>query len=339
MNHRLFKTIDLRGGKMILIVGGAGYIGSHVNKCLVREGFQTVTFDNLSRGHREFVRWGEFFEGDLLHLASLRSCFDRFPIHAVMHFSALSLVEESVLHPEKYYQNNVIGTLNLLQVYREYHVHTFIFSSTCATYGLPQIIPIPEDHPQHPINPYGQTKWIIEQALKDYDQAYGIKHVNLRYFNAAGADPEGEIGERHHPETHLIPLILFAAMGIKEDVKIFGTDYPTQDGTCIRDYIHVMDLADAHIKALHYLLQGGESDSFNLGNGNGYSVREVIETVRRVSQKSFRVVEAERRAGDPPVLIGSSQKAKKVLKWTPQYEALETIIETAWKWHQKTPSS
>jgi len=320
---------------MILIVGGAGYIGSHVNKLLAQRGYRTVVFDNLSRGHRQFVRWGEFFEGNLLHLAQVRSCFEQYPIEAVMHFSALSLVEESVAHPEQYYQNNVVGTLNLLQVMREFSVRSFIFSSTCATYGVPEIIPIPEDHPQNPVNPYGQTKLMIEKALKDYDSAYGIRHVNLRYFNAAGADPEGEIGELHQPETHLIPLTIFAAMGFKEEVKIFGTDYPTKDGTCVRDYIHVTDLAEAHLQALDYLIGEGKSDSFNLGNGNGYSVREVIETVKKVSQKGFRVVEAERRAGDPPVLIGSSEKAMKVLKWKPRYHALETIVETAWNWHQK----
>lgn len=321
---------------MILIVGGAGYIGSHVNKLLAQRGYQTVVFDNLSRGYREFVRWGEFVEGDLLHLPQLRSCFETFPIEAVMHFSALSLVEESVVHPERYYQNNVIGTLNLLRVMLEFGVRFFIFSSTCSTYGLPQTIPIPEDHPQNPINPYGFTKLIIEKTLRDYDGAYGVKHINLRYFNAAGADPEGEIGERHHPETHLIPLTIFAALGLKEEVKIFGTDYPTPDGTCVRDYIHVTDLSDAHVRALAYLLESGKSDSFNLGNGNGYSVREVIETVKRISRKDFRVVEAERRAGDPPVLIGSSQKAMKTLGWKPRYDALETIIETAWNWHQKS---
>ncbi len=320
---------------MILIVGGAGYIGSHVNKLLAQRGYRTVVFDNLSRGHRQFVRWGEFFEGDLLDLAQVRSCFQRYPIEAVMHFSALSLVEESVAHPERYYQNNVVGTLHLLQVMREVSVRSFIFSSTCATYGVPETIPIPEDHPQNPVNPYGQTKLIIEKALKDYANAYGMRHVNLRYFNAAGADPEGDIGELHQPETHLIPLTLFAAMGLKEEVKIFGTDYPTKDGTCVRDYIHVMDLAEAHLQALDYLLNEGSSDSFNLGNGNGYSVREVIETVKKVSQKRFRIIEAERRAGDPPVLIGSSEKAMKVLKWKPRYDALETIIETAWNWHQK----
>jgi len=320
---------------MILIVGGAGYIGSHVNKLLNKKGFKTVIFDNLSRGHREFVKWGEFFEGDLLDIGRLRSCFESYRIEAVMHFSAFALVEESVLYPEKYYQNNVIGTLNLLQVMREFGVKHFIFSSTCATYGLPEKIPISEDHPQDPINPYGRTKLMIEKTLEDYDRAYDLKHINLRYFNAAGADPDGEIGELHHPETHLIPLVIYAAKGLNEEIKIFGTDYPTKDGTCIRDYIHVMDLADAHIKALQYLMDKNESDSFNLGNGNGHSVREVIEAVRKVSKKDFKVVEAGRREGDPPVLISSSEKAIETLKWKPQYEDLDMIIETAWRWHKK----
>jgi len=320
---------------MILIVGGAGYIGSHVNKLLTKKGYETVIFDNLSRGHREFVKWGEFFEGDLLDIGRLRSCFESYRIEAVMHFSAFALVEESVLYPEKYYQNNVIGTLNLLQVMREFGVKHFIFSSTCATYGLPEKIPISEDHPQDPINPYGRTKLMIEKTLEDYDRAYDLKHINLRYFNAAGADPDGEIGELHHPETHLIPLVIYAAKGLNEEIKIFGTDYPTKDGTCIRDYIHVMDLADAHIKALQYLMDKNESDSFNLGNGNGHSVREVIEAVRKVSKKDFKVVEAGRREGDPPVLISSSEKAIETLKWKPQYEDLDMIIETAWRWHKK----
>lgn len=322
---------------MILIVGGAGYIGSHVNKLLTRKGFKTVIFDNLSRGHREFVKWGELFEGDLLDIHRIRSCFKNYQIEAVMHFSALSLVEESIQQPERYYLNNVIGTLNLLQAMREFGVRHFIFSSTCATYGFPERIPILEDHPQRPINPYGWTKLIIEQVLKDYKRAYGLKHVNLRYFNAAGADPDGEIGELHHPETHLIPLVISAAIGLNKEIKIFGTDYPTQDGTCIRDYIHVMDLADAHIKALHYLMDKGKSDSFNLGNGNGHSVREVIEAVRRVGKRDIKVVETERREGDPPVLISSSQKAIEMLGWSPQFEDLEKIIETAWRWHAKLP--
>ncbi len=321
---------------MILVVGGAGYIGSHVNKLLNRKGFRTVVFDNLSRGHRPFVRWGEFVEGDLLDLGQVRSCFETFPIEAVMHFSAFALVGESVANPEIYYRNNVIGTLNLLEMMRQFGVRYFIFSSTCAVYGLPETIPIPEDHPRRPINPYGRTKLIIEEILHDYDQAYGLKYINLRYFNAAGADPEGEIGELHQPETHLIPLVIDAAQGLREEVRIFGTDYPTKDGTCIRDYIHVMDLAEAHIEALQYLKEEGRSDSFNLGNGNGHSVREVIEIVKGVTRKDFKVVESERRPGDPPVLISQSERAMERLGWSPRYGDIEIIVETAWKWHQRT---
>ncbi len=320
---------------MILIVGGAGYIGSHVNKLLSQRGLKTIVFDNLSRGHREFVRWGKFYEGDLLDIDRLRSCFETYRIESVMHFSALALVEESIIYPEKYYRNNVVGTLNLLEVMRQFGVKYFIFSSSCAIYGIPEEIPISEEHPRRPINPYGRTKLIIEDLLKDFDKAYGLKYINLRYFNAAGADPEGEIGELHNPETHLIPLVIYGAKGINKEVKIFGTDYPTRDGTCIRDYIHVMDLADAHIRALQYLMDENRSESFNLGNGNGYSVREVIETVRRVTGMDFRVVEAQRREGDPPVLISNSQRAKEILGWRPQYENLERIVETAWRWYQR----
>jgi UDP-glucose 4-epimerase len=217
----------------------------------------------------------------------------------------------------------------------EFEVRKLVFSSTCATYGNPQKIPLTEDHPQNPINPYGQGKLMVEKVLKDYSSAYGLRYVSLRYFNAAGADPEGEVGERHEPETHLIPLILDAARGKREDIKIFGTDYPTTDGTCIRDYIHVTDLADAHIKALKYLEDGGESEVFNLGNGNGFSVREVIEEARKVTGKEIKATETERRPGDPPVLVGSSEKARKILKWQPKYDDLTKIISTAWEWHKK----
>jgi UDP-glucose 4-epimerase len=319
----------------ILVVGGAGYIGAHVNKFLHQNGFKTVVFDNLSRGYREFAKWGEFFKGDLLKEEQLRSCFEKYRIGAVMHFSAFALVEESIFHPERYYQNNVMGTLKLLEVMRTFGVEYFIFSSTCATYGLPEKIPISEDHPQRPINPYGRTKLIIEEVLKDYERAYGLKHINLRYFNAAGADPDGEIGELHQPETHLIPLVLYTALGLRSEVKIYGTDYPTKDGTCIRDYIHVMDLAEAHLKALQYLIHKERSDSFNLGNGYGHSVREVIEAAKKVTRKEFKVVESERRGGDPPILISSSQKAMEVLGWRPRYESIDEIIETAWKWSLK----
>jgi UDP-glucose 4-epimerase len=320
---------------VILIVGGAGYIGSHVNKFFSLRGYRTVVFDNLVYGHREFVKWGEFFFGDLAGKEQIRRCFREYAIDAVMHFSAFAYVGESVADPAKYYLNNVANTLNLLEVMREFQVRHFIFSSTCATYGIPATVPIPEDHPQKPVNPYGRSKLMIEEILKDYDSAYGIKHINLRYFNAAGADPDTEIGEQHDPETHLIPLTIEAALGRREDIRIFGNDYPTKDGTCIRDYIHVMDLADVHMKALEYVKDRETSDSFNLGNGEGHSVREVIDTVRRISSRDFRVIEAERRAGDPPVLIGNSQKAIATLGWRPQFADIGTIVETALRWHSK----
>ncbi|CDG64413.1 MAG: UDP-glucose 4-epimerase [Methanobacterium sp.] len=320
---------------MILVTGGAGYIGSHANKELTRAGYETVVLDNMSYGHHDFLKWGVFEEVDLGDLESIRNVFQKYEIEAVMHFAAFTYVGESVEDPQKYYLNNLRNTLNLLQVMNEFEVRKLVFSSTCATYGNPQKIPLTEDHPQNPINPYGQGKLMVEKVLKDYSSAYGLRYVSLRYFNAAGADPEGEVGERHDPETHLIPLILDAAMGRREDIKIFGTDYPTPDGTCIRDYIHVTDLADAHIKALKYLEAGGKSEVFNLGNGNGFSVREVIEEARKVTGKEIKATETERRPGDPPVLVGSSQKAHEILKWQPKYADLDKIISTAWEWHKK----
>lgn len=322
---------------MILVVGGAGYIGSHTNKLLNRHGYQTVVFDNLSTGHREFVKWGEYFEGDLEHPDHLRLCFEKYPIDAVMHFSAFINVGESVVDPGKYYRNNVVNAINLLDAMRDFNVKYFIFSSTAATFGNPVEIPLTESHPQQPINPYGHSKLMIEQVLDDYDAAYGIRSIVLRYFNAAGADPDGEIGERHHPETHLIPLTIHAALGKREDIKIFGTDYDTEDGTCVRDYIHVNDLAGAHIQGLEYLRKSDSSASFNLGNNKGYSVREVIDKVRQVSGREFKVTEDPRRDGDPPVLIASSDKAQATLGWKPSFDDIDTIIETAWRWHEKDP--
>lgn len=319
---------------MILIAGGAGYIGSHLNKEISEKGIKTVIFDNLSYGHRDFVKWGTFEQGDLGNLEDIRSVFQKYPIEAVMHFAAFTYVGESVEDPQKYYLNNVKNTLNLLQVMLEENVKYFVFSSTCATYGNPVEIPITENHPQNPINPYGKGKLMVETILKDYSDAYGLKYASLRYFNAAGADPGEETGELHNPETHLIPLVLDVAAGKREDVKIFGTDYDTPDGTCIRDYIHVTDLAEAHILALEYLQNGGESDVFNLGNGNGFSVKEVIETAKEITGKDIKAVEADRRPGDPPILVGSSSKAKKILNWNPKYDELSKIIETAWNWHK-----
>lgn len=320
---------------MILIVGGAGYIGSHLNKEINKRGYETVIFDNLSYGHEEFVKWGTFERGDLGNIDDIKSILNKYPIEAVMHFAAFAYVGESVKDPQKYYLNNVKNTLNLLQAMLEENVKQFIFSSTCATYGNPVEIPITENHPQNPINPYGRGKLIVEQILKDYSAAYGLNYASLRYFNAAGADPDGDVGELHDPETHLIPLILDVAAGKRENVKIFGTDYDTPDGTCIRDYIHVTDLADAHILALKYLQDNQKSDVFNLGNGNGFSVKEVIETAREITGNEIKAVEAERRQGDPPILIGSSHKAKEVLKWKPKYGDLSQIVETAWNWHKK----
>jgi len=319
----------------ILIVGGAGYIGSHINKELTKKGFETVVFDSLVKGHQEAIKWGEFFQGDLANIEDLRQVFSKYKIDAVLHFAAFIEVGESVKDPQKYYQNNVKNTLNLFQVMLENDVKKIIFSSTAATFGNPQYTPIDEKHPQIPINPYGQAKLMVEKILADYDFAYGLKYVALRYFNACGADLDNEIGENHTPESHLIPLILDAAIGKREDIKIFGTDYPTPDGTCVRDYVHVTDLAQAHILALQYLLDGNDSNSFNLGNGKGFSVKEVIDATKKVTGVDFKVTEVERRAGDPPELVADSTKAKQVLKWQPQYADLETIVKSAWAWHQK----
>ena len=323
----------------ILIVGGAGYIGSHFNKEITKKGYKTVVLDNLVHGHKEFARWGNFIQADLKNTDDIKKIFDKYPISSVMHFAAYAYVGESVTNPEKYYTNNVVNTLNLLNIMKEYNVKNFIFSSSCATYGVPEQIPIPEEHPQNPINPYGKGKLMVEYILADYSIAYDMKYISLRYFNAAGADPDTEIGEWHDPETHLIPLILDVPIGRKESISVFGTDYDTADGTCIRDYIHVTDLADAHILALEHLLDGGNSDVFNLGNGNGYSVFEVINAVERITGKNIKTINTNRRQGDPPRLIGSSEKAKAVLGWKPKYDSLETIIETAWNWHKKLYSA
>jgi UDP-glucose 4-epimerase len=318
----------------ILVAGGAGYIGSHVCKMLSNKGYDVIVYDNLSHGYKSFAKWGEFIPGDISDEQLLDNVFKHYNIEAVMHFCAYIEVGESVKDPQKYYINNVSNTVSLLKVMLKNNIKKFIFSSTAAVYGHPERIPIKEDDPKNPINPYGRSKWMVEQILEDYDKAYGLKSIRFRYFNAAGADEEAEIGEAHNPETHLIPLILDAALGVREDIKIFGTDYDTKDGTCIRDFIHVNDLADAHIKGLEYLLNGGETDYFNLGSGDGYSVREVIEAVKRVTKTNFKVVEADRRPGDPPYLIANSEKARKKLGWSPKY-SLEEIIETAFKWHLK----
>ena len=319
----------------ILVCGGAGYIGAHVNKQLNKEGYKTVVLDNLVYGHREAVKWGDFVQGDLKNIDEIEAVFQKNKIDAVFHFAAYAYVGESVTNPEKYYYNNVANTLNLLRVMRKYGYNKIIFSSTCATYGEPEQVPITENMLQKPINPYGDSKLMVERILKDYNKAYGLNFVVLRYFNAAGADPDGEIGESHNPETHLIPLVLDAASGKRQDIKVFGTDYETADGSCVRDYIHVYDLATAHLLALHYLEEGKNSDFFNLGNELGTSVLEVVESVKEVTGKNFTVTLADRREGDPAKLVGSSEKARRILGWKPIYGDIDTIVGDAWKWHEK----
>ena len=326
----------------ILVTGGAGYIGSHAVLALKNAGYGVVILDNLVYGHRDIVDRAlqvELVVGDTSDRTLLDNLFAKHKIDAVMHFSAYAYVGESVTDPAKYYRNNVIGTITLLEAMIGAGVNKLVFSSTCATYGVPQKIPLTEDHPQNPINPYGATKLMVERILSDFDAAYNFKSVCFRYFNAAGADPNGLVGEDHNPETHLIPLVLFAALGKRDSIAIFGTDYDTPDGTCIRDYIHVNDLASAHILGLKYLLNGGKSDFFNLGNGGGFSVKEVIEAARQVTGKEIKAVERERRPGDPPSLVGSSEKAIKTLGWSPEYPDIKNIISHAWQWHQKRHSS
>ena len=318
----------------ILVCGGAGYIGSHINKQLNMESYETIVFDNLVYGHHEAVKWGTFVKGDLANVDEIRDVFEKNKIDAVFHFAAYAYVGESVTEPEKYYYNNVVNTLNLLKVMKEHGCNKIIFSSTCATYGEPERVPITEDMPQNPINPYGMTKLTVERIFRDYQKAYDMQFAVLRYFNAAGADPDGEIGESHNPETHIIPLVLDAASGKRPDIKVFGTDYPTPDGSCIRDYIHVTDLADAHVRSLHYLEEGGVGDFFNLGNTIGTSVLEVVESAKKVTGKDFTVTLADRRPGDPAKLVGSSEKARKVLGWEPKFADIDTIVKHAWNWHE-----
>ncbi len=317
----------------VLVVGGAGYIGSHMVRALQKSSREVVVFDNLEKGHREAIAEVSLYEGDLRNKQDVRGVFEKHQIDAVMHFSAFSLVGESMQKPELYYENNVYGTLNLLTAMKDYGVRHFIFSSTAAVFGEPQNVPIDEQHPTSPTNVYGETKLAVEKMLAWFDSIYGIKSVSLRYFNAAGADPAGDIGELHAHETHLIPLVLEAALGQRPYISILGDDYDTRDGTCIRDYIHVNDLADAHILALEYLLSGKGSNVFNLGNGNGYSVKEIIDVARKVTGKEITARTAERRPGDPAVLIAGSEKASQVLGWRPKLNDITAIIETAWRWH------
>lgn len=320
--------------KRILVCGGAGYIGSHMAKWLARHAFEPVVLDNLSTGHREAVKWGELIEADLLDPDALQRAFsDRGPFDAVMHFCARSLVGESVSEPYSYYQNNVVGTLNLLQAMRCHGVDRIVFSSTAAVFGVPQTTRIDEDHPKHPINPYGASKLMVERILADAAAAYGLRSVTLRYFNAAGASPDADIGEAHDPETHLLPNIIRAAMGTGPSLNIFGADWPTADGTCVRDYVHVDDLAQAHLQALHFMDNTRGAHAFNLGNGNGYSVLQAIEAVQHVSGMKVPYAIAPRRAGDPPVLVASSELAHRCLNWRPSYTSFEDIVRTAWRWH------
>ncbi len=319
----------------ILVTGGAGYIGSHTAKVLAQNGFQPIVYDNLSLGHRAAVRWGPLIEGDLADARLLRETLRQHKVKAVIHFAGFSYVGESVTAPRKYFHNNAVNTLHLLDAMSDCGVDNIVFSSTCAVYGEPEIIPIPESHPTRPINPYGDSKLFIERMLHAYSQAYGLRWISLRYFNAAGADPAGEIGEDHDPESHLIPLCIFAIQQKIPFLQLFGTDYPTPDGTAIRDYIHVLDLAAAHELAVRNLLDEKGNFVCNLGTGTGCSVREVIAAVERVSGQPVPFKEKGRRAGDPPELVANTQKAYHLWNWRPVYSDLDTIVRTAWNWHAK----
>ena len=323
----------------ILVVGGAGYIGSHMVKLLGQRGCAVTTLDDLSSGHRDAVLSGDFVQGDMADTELLRGLFARRKYDAVMHFASFIEVGESVREPAKYYRNNVANTLALLATMREAGVDRFIFSSTAAIFGTPQYVPIDERHPRAPINPYGRTKNMVEDVLSDYERAYGLRSVCLRYFNAAGADPEGKLGERHDPESHLIPLALQAASGRRAGLSVYGTDYDTPDGTCIRDYVHVSDLCEAHWLALESLRDGASSQAYNLGNGNGFSVLEVIETAKKVTGVDFAVKHEVRRAGDPPRLVADSSAIKAKLGWSPRYADLDTIIAHAWAFERSRKPS
>jgi UDP-glucose 4-epimerase len=317
---------------VVLVTGGAGYVGSHTCLRLAEAGYQPVVYDNLTNGWREFVQWGPFEQGDIRDGARLDEVFAKHRPQAVLHFAALIEVGESVKFPGRFYDNNVAGAVSLIEAARRAGVEAMVFSSTCATYGDPVRVPMDETHPQNPLNPYGRSKLMIEQALADYSAYAGFRSVSLRYFNAAGADPEGRIGEKHEPETHAIPLAVAAAMGRRKGFSLYGTDYDTRDGTCVRDYIHVLDLADAHVLALKRLLGGAETDVFNLGTGTGTTVKELIAAIRRKSNLPFDVTETTRRPGDAPVLVADNRKAREVLGWRPRFD-LEDIVRSAWDWH------
>jgi len=319
----------------IFVTGGAGYIGSHCCKAFSKAGWDVVVYDNLKHGWRDMVKWGPLIEGDILDAPALNAAMVKVKPDAVAHFAALISVAESVADPALHYRNNSMGAFNVLEAMRAASVNKIIFSSTAATYGVPTIVPIPEDHPQQPINPYGWSKLMVERMLADYASAYGLRYAALRYFNAAGADLDGEIGERHEPETHVIPLAARGALRDDYQFTIFGEDFDTRDGTCVRDYIHVADLGTAHQKALQYLMDGGESGAFNLGTGEGATVKEIADAVERASNRPLPRTIGPRRAGDPPSLIASSDKARRVLGWEPQHSSIEEIVKTAFAWHRK----
>lgn len=321
--------------KTVLVTGGAGYIGSHACKALAKAGYRPVAYDNLVYGHEEAVRWGPFVKGDVGDKALLLKTLKDFDVSAVMHFAAFAYVGESVHKPEIYFRNNVANSLTLLDAMREGGVGKIVFSSTCATYGIPDEMPIRETTPQRPVNPYGESKLMVETMLRWHEEPHGIRSAALRYFNAAGADPEGETGESHDPETHLIPLVLDAASGKRAEIGIFGTDYDTPDGSAVRDYIHVQDLAEAHVLAIGHLEKGGESLRLNLGTGQGYSVRQVIAEAEAVTGRKIPVKESPRRAGDPPALVADPSAANRILGWQPKVSDLKTILQTAWAWHQR----
>lgn len=327
------------GRVCVLITGGAGYVGSHCAKALARAGFYPVVVDDLRTGHRSAVRWGPLFETDIADHATLSKVFEMYRIAAVMHFAGSAYVGESMDAPQLYFQNNLVGTLNLLKTMLDHGVDKIVFSSSCATYGNPNVIPITEEHPQQPVNPYGESKLMVEKVLYWYARAYGLRYTILRYFNAAGADPDGELGEMHAPETHLIPRVIAAALGSLPAVHVYGTDYDTVDGTAVRDYVHVSDLAEAHLLALRYLESGGDSTAFNLGTGIGHSVRQVISAVVQASGRRVRYQDLPRRPGDPAQLVADAQQAVRRLHWHPGHSSLDTIVQTAWTWHTSAPGS